>query len=108
MLTLLSLNITIIGHDEGMICFAGLLLRIAMYICKVYTTRAQPVFELIMGSQRYPQHWGLLLLLHVLQTTVVAVRIFANQPLMEKKTSCKDRGPRVGRFMEWGWRELED
>ena len=35
-----------------------------------------------MGSQRYPQHLGATA---VLQTTVAAVSIFANQPLMDHK-----------------------
>ena len=36
-----------------------------------------------MGSQRYPQHLGVTTLL-VLQTTIAAVSIFANQPLTNR------------------------
>ena len=37
--------------------------------------------ELIVGSERYPQHLGATT---VLQTTVAAVSIFANQPLTNR------------------------
>jgi hypothetical protein len=69
----------------------ALLLQATMCACIVYTsttTRAHfnqfCIFELIVGSHRYPQHLQLLLLFHVLQTTVAAVSIFANQPLTNR------------------------
>ena len=62
------------------------------YCCKllcvhVLCTPVQPlehISTLIVGSLRYPQHLHLLLLFHVLQTTVAAVSILANQPLTNR------------------------
>ena len=95
MLTLLSLNIIMgyyIGHEERMICFTGISYAMCtrivtvyaqstMSACAVYTSTTLYVSELIVGSQRYPQHLGATT---ILQTTVAAVSIFANQPLTNR------------------------
>ena len=59
----------------------------AQSACAVYTSILLLVYtnlcvsELIVGSQRYPQHSGATT---ILQTTVAAVSIFANQPLTNR------------------------